>query len=108
MNRILSRAGFKGNDYDGPVDGRARNPDPEFGLDDDDDEGLPANRPRRVGSQGGWGKRGVSVSAEDDEPAPLSSNSRDFSGDTLRSDERRGMLDDIGEEGTQGSRSEWK
>ena len=113
VNRILSRAGFKGNDYDGPVDGRAGRTDPEFGLgDDEDDEGAPASRPRRVGSQGGWGKRGISVSADDDEQAgSLSSNSRDFSGDTLRSDDRRGMLGGLDEENTQehtGGRSEWK
>lgn len=109
VNRILSRAGFKGNDYDGPVDGRARHADSEFRL-DDEDEGLPVDRPRRVGSQGGWGRRGISVSADED-TVPFSSNSRELSGDTLKSDERRGMLDDLDEEGTQdhqGDGSEWK
>lgn len=79
VSRILGKAGFSEADYDSPADGgrhghQQRSAEEGFGAeynDDGDAEGDVDNapaapRPKRVGSMGGWGKRGISVSADED------------------------------------------
>jgi hypothetical protein len=105
VNRIFGKAGFQGGEYDVNADRTQRAA--EEGLDDGEDD-VPSSRPRRVGSVGGWGKRGISVSADEDLdlPPPADSSSKNnpkakatqAESADARPDERAGMLEDLGDD----------
>ena len=108
VNKILGRAGFKTHDYDGSADsGASLNRDPEnaFGA---ENERTPA---AAAASRGGWGKRGVSVSADDDDEVavpltkPTNGGASQFE---VRTDVFSDLDDDAEEHGDTGSSSQWK
>ena len=107
VNKILGRAGFKTHDYDGLADSDVPlNGDPENAFGGESERAATAPR------GGGWGKRGVSVSADDDDDGLVLPLNGPASGGALKSDARTDVFSDLDDDAEEhdntGSSSQWK